>query len=580
MLDMVDSQAIKLVFERKLRVAGETLVGEIHLNVIELKKNKIQEVNVKLRGSVFTYVYAILVRLKIPSLDALPIFTPIEFALHVVTVSKLMTLKDTPKGEPVFPAPPLTPHFTQFELKRNIHVRARQWEETYKSDQVAVLGGLAPVAPSRGFYDDVQVEGVEKVWLPAAGDETKQQGSWKQEATFRSTFMLTCPPSFTSATMAVAYWMRIEVKFPGIGNNLKGEFPVQVVSSMQPPGAGTWGGPPPELDLPPQSAGWHKNVDLVCDTLSVWKRGDPEKTPETHVINVPLSFSLRENLLPSGQYGSSHGKSGCTGNVDYYVEVVGARSGAKDIQIKSSFPVLSQSSRGAELSRALHSGWQGGWRTIKELKRIRRGIWEDYANVTVSISLPDIDVFPVQSPIPFILTVLTTSKPSQQEDSSKEQAVFPVPPADPRKGIELKLLRRVAVNAGVKKQFSAGDLTVYLGGLGPEAQDDTAQIDPVERTWVPTNENPKYAGFWRQEAKFRSTFTLDCAPSFEFRTIKAYVRNTPNAVVEHLLSLSSNIQQYTMHIKVNFPGVGNDVEFQFPADLVSNRPLPPQEVPP
>ncbi|THH01546.1 hypothetical protein EW026_g1148 [Hermanssonia centrifuga] len=245
-----------------------------------------------------------------------------------------------------------------------------------------------------------------------------------------------------------------------------------------------------------QSAGWHKNVDLVCDTLSVWKRGDPEKTPETHVINVPLSFSLRENLLPSGQYGSSHGKSGCTGNVDYYVEV---------------------------------------------------------------ISLPDIDVFPVQSPIPFILTVLTTSKPSQQEDSSKEQAVFPVPPADPRKGIELKLLRRVAVNAGVKKQFSAGDLTVYLGGLGPEAQDDTAQIDPVERTWVPTTENPKYAGFWRQEAKFRSTFTLDCAPSFEFRTIKAY---------------------YTMHIKVNFPGVGNDVEFQFPADLVSNRPLPPQEVPP
>ncbi len=139
-----------------------------------------------------------------PSLDALPIFTPIEFALHVITVSKLMTLKDTPKGEPVFPAPPLTPHSTQFELKRNIHVRARQWEETYKSDQVAVLGGLAPVAPSRGFYDDVRVEGVEKVWLPAAGDETKQQGSWKQEATFRSTFMLTCPPSFTSATMAVA----------------------------------------------------------------------------------------------------------------------------------------------------------------------------------------------------------------------------------------------------------------------------------------------------------------------------------------------------------------------------------------
>ncbi len=50
-------EAITLVFARKLRVAGEILEGEIHLDFTELTRDKIEEVHVKLRGSVFTYVF-------------------------------------------------------------------------------------------------------------------------------------------------------------------------------------------------------------------------------------------------------------------------------------------------------------------------------------------------------------------------------------------------------------------------------------------------------------------------------------------------------------------------------------------
>ncbi|PSR74839.1 hypothetical protein PHLCEN_2v9553 [Hermanssonia centrifuga] len=374
-------EAITLVFARKLRVAGEILEGEIHLDFTELTRDKIEEVHVKLRGSIFTKItrqrgqnsitrrerielvrdtvsvwrhggaypppgthilklpfhftlpsnllpscefsgyrkegtvgYSIEVvgarsgfrfdkrtlcpmpvlpadprgaelsrelragwtgdwrtvefarkirrgiwgdyshvkmALVIPSLDVLPIFTPIPFTLNVVTVSKPMKREETPEGESVFPAPPLTPKGAEFRLERNVYVRTHNWATTSDGNPVAVLGGLAPTAPNPKFYDHVQVEGMEKVWLPALGDEKKQKGSWKQEVTFRSTFMLTCPPSFESPSMVVTYVMQLKVGFPGIGNDLEGRFPIRIVSSMQPPGAGAWDGPPPELDLPP-----------------------------------------------------------------------------------------------------------------------------------------------------------------------------------------------------------------------------------------------------------------------------------------------------------------------------------------
>jgi hypothetical protein len=46
--------AISLMFDGRMRVAGEVLAGEVHLNFPILMKDKVEEVHIKLRGSVYT----------------------------------------------------------------------------------------------------------------------------------------------------------------------------------------------------------------------------------------------------------------------------------------------------------------------------------------------------------------------------------------------------------------------------------------------------------------------------------------------------------------------------------------------
>ena len=53
---MGDDEPISVIFDPHVRVAGEVIQGEVHLNFPLLQKDKVEEVHVKLRGSVNTYV--------------------------------------------------------------------------------------------------------------------------------------------------------------------------------------------------------------------------------------------------------------------------------------------------------------------------------------------------------------------------------------------------------------------------------------------------------------------------------------------------------------------------------------------
>jgi hypothetical protein len=53
---MSSEDTIRLEFDASLKVAGEQIHGEVHLHFPSLIKDKIEEVHVKLRGQVFTYV--------------------------------------------------------------------------------------------------------------------------------------------------------------------------------------------------------------------------------------------------------------------------------------------------------------------------------------------------------------------------------------------------------------------------------------------------------------------------------------------------------------------------------------------
>ena len=51
-----NNEVLTLVLSSNLHVAGEDIAGEVALNFRELQRTPIEEVHVKLRGSVFTYV--------------------------------------------------------------------------------------------------------------------------------------------------------------------------------------------------------------------------------------------------------------------------------------------------------------------------------------------------------------------------------------------------------------------------------------------------------------------------------------------------------------------------------------------
>ncbi|KAI0087523.1 hypothetical protein BDY19DRAFT_954117 [Irpex rosettiformis] len=51
-----ENQAIRLIFQPVLRVAGEVIEGEVHLHFPSLMKDRVEEVHVKLRGSVYTRI--------------------------------------------------------------------------------------------------------------------------------------------------------------------------------------------------------------------------------------------------------------------------------------------------------------------------------------------------------------------------------------------------------------------------------------------------------------------------------------------------------------------------------------------
>ena len=53
-------------------------------------------------------------------------------------------------------------------------------------------------------------------------------------------------------TTRAQYMVTLNIPFSGVGNNIKGEIPLKVISSMWPAeSTHSWDGPPPELDLPP-----------------------------------------------------------------------------------------------------------------------------------------------------------------------------------------------------------------------------------------------------------------------------------------------------------------------------------------
>ena len=197
-------------------------------------------------------------------------FVPIPFTINVSTTTKSMRKEDVSGNKPIFPAPPRSAPEVEFKLMRKAEIKAQEWDENIekKNTMIGMLGGLGAASAIPSSHVP-RIDVLDKVWLPDTGhgkyDEKK--GSWRQETSFKSSFVLTCPPSFTTKELSISvsvrrlthhiysplqkYRLDLKVAFPGIGNDLKTSVPIAVVSSMPPPGGDTkWLGPSPEFELP------------------------------------------------------------------------------------------------------------------------------------------------------------------------------------------------------------------------------------------------------------------------------------------------------------------------------------------
>ncbi|KAI0641603.1 hypothetical protein C8Q79DRAFT_919106 [Trametes meyenii] len=303
------------------------------------------------------------------------------------------------------------------------------------------------------------------------------------------------------------------------------------------------------------------NIDLVRDDVVLWSQGSYYPAPGEHILRVPFRLQLPPDVPPSFQYGGFM-KAG-RASVRYSVTAVGVRPGALQFNRRVRVPLaLVQKDEDAHQARAkftaLAAGDEGRWRTDFKEEKIRRGLWGDYATVQVQLSIPDTPNLPLFVPIPFIIKVKSISAPlthARAEAHPPDKPVFP-PVPDTYGKLEFKLVRKLFIRARIFTERNTTDVVVF-------SRDITVAVDAdvPDREWVPLegdgekkgDKDPDAKGTWVQRATFRSTFRLDCAPSFALDIIKC---------------------EYRLAVKVPFPGLGNDIQLSMPVTVTSGIDAP------
>ncbi|KAH6899229.1 hypothetical protein BKA70DRAFT_1527550 [Coprinopsis sp. MPI-PUGE-AT-0042] len=201
-------------------------------------------------------------QLQHPAINSFPAGIPIPISLIVTTITKTMSKSDTPKDafsadpdKPLFPEPPQGTDGISFLLDAVVHVKA-QSEPGFINNHLP--SSAVGFGESNTSSRHVQVAHSEPVWLPDA--DKGEEGKWKRQVRFDTTMLLKCPPTIDLGIIRCCYVLKIEIPFPGLGNDLKFQVPININSGLGPHDPK---GPAPQaLDLPPSYfTGEHHNWD-------------------------------------------------------------------------------------------------------------------------------------------------------------------------------------------------------------------------------------------------------------------------------------------------------------------------------
>ncbi|KAI0638684.1 hypothetical protein C8Q77DRAFT_1154294 [Trametes polyzona] len=300
-----------------------------------------------------------------------------------------------------------------------------------------------------------------------------------------------------------------------------------------------------------------QKIELVRDDVSVWSKGGAYPLSGSDVLRIPFRFHLPSNLYPSCHYT----KYGQRGKIRYAVSAVGVRPGALKFNRRVNAPIalVPKDTQGAALREKLIAAASTGiplpWRTELKEEKMRRGLWGDYATAQVELKIPDVSSYPLRVPIPFVIKIKSVSAPVTRAKADAQPADKPVFPPVPSSyaQVEFKLRHRLYLQAHKYEQKHKADVLAF-------AKPDTAiEEDVPPRVWVPLagekdgGAHSDAKGTWVQEAAFRSTFRLDCPPTFAMELIKC---------------------DYFLSLNVPFPGVKNDVLLEVPIAVTSGLDSP------
>ena len=178
------------------------------------------------------------------------------------------------------------------------------------------------------------------------------------------------------------------------------------------------------------------------------------------------------------------------------------------------------------------------------------------------LSVPDIEVYPIQTPIPYQLhiEVLSTSKKGAPPTVSASSLV----------GIEMSVVRNVDIIAHTKRRLLAPESVANIGTFGVSSTSPHNRMKPdgVEAPWLPIYDDDKHpTGTWRQEYTIHSTFLLKCPPTTRYQTVTTEV--SCGGFSEHSVGLNAPCQYFAL-LKIHGTGMGKDSSITVPLSVVSN----------
>ncbi|KAJ7640779.1 hypothetical protein DFH06DRAFT_1215212 [Mycena polygramma] len=321
-----------------------------------------------------------------------------------------------------------------------------------------------------------------------------------------------------------------------------------------------------------------QTVPLCTESQDLWTGSSSAQD----VLSFPFRFTLPRDLPPSFWCG----KYSPDATICYSLEAIGERAGKfhRNRRVRKIFPVMPVASdQELLIKETLRQGWKGRWNVTEKHDKVRTGIWGDYSHVNATLSLPELASFPVATPIPYTLHIVTETKPLVRSDRPEDKHGRPLFPAPPTDSFELtqEIRRKTEYHVKEKwakekfimhdeKQKETFDLhrgrslaaaaesgRVQAGTTAQEASTKAVQAVVDEPVWVPQEEG---RGVWPRSVRFNSILTFPFAPTWSTETVD---------------------WEYTLQFVLPFPGIGNDLKLEIPIHLgpASACPPPPTGAP-